>query len=101
MRKTFISIQALFSRAFLSLREFLAGASMSWAAVPYTLKRRREMENLFMFQTFLNLHGSLPMPMRHRLVLLPYVVPQIMYWRRRFSLWDDSLEHADLKHIGH
>jgi hypothetical protein len=84
-----------------TLHEFIAGAALSWASVPYVLRRRQETEKLFMLMTLMELTGSPPMPPPHRLFLLPYVVPQILYWRRRLALWDDSLETADLKHIGH
>lgn len=84
-----------------SLHEFVSGAALSWAAVPYLLKRRQETENLFILITLLELNGYSPFPPRQRLFLLPYVIPQILYWRRRLALWDDALEVADLKHLGH
>jgi hypothetical protein len=83
------------------LHEFVAGTALSWTAVPYLLKRRKETENLFILMTLLDLMGESPLPPRYRLMMLPHVVPQILYWRRRLALWDDSLETADLKHIGH
>lgn len=95
------SIRALLQRGIDTLREFLAGAALSWMSVPYLLHRRRETENLFILMTILGLVGSSPVPQRYRLFLLPYVVPQIMSWRRRLALWDDSLETVDLRHIGH
>ena len=97
----FETIRAWFQRSIGAVREFLAGAALSWAAVPYVLHRRRETENLFILMTLLGLVGNSPIPLRQRLFLLPYVVPQIMSWRRRLALWDDSLEMADLRHIGH
>ena len=54
-----------------------------------------------MLFTLLDLWGSTPLPPSRRLLLLPHVIPQILYWRRRLALWDESLETADLKHIGH
>jgi hypothetical protein len=83
------------------LHEFVAGTALSWTSVPYLLKRRKETENLFILMTLLDLMGTTPLPPRDRLMMLPHVVPQILYWRRRLALWDDSLETADLKHIGH
>ena len=83
------------------LHEFVSGAALSWTAVPYTLRRRKEMENLFILGLILNMKGLSPLPPRYRLFLLPEVVPQIMYWRRKLLLWDEDLEMADLKHIGH
>jgi len=88
-------------RFYSNLREFVAGAALSWTSVPYILKRRKETENLFVFLTLLELWGLSPVPMQGRLWMLPYVVPQILYWRRRLRLWDDALETADLKHLGH
>jgi hypothetical protein len=79
----------------------VAGAALSWTSVPYLLKRRKETENLFVFFTLLELWGMAPFLPRKRLFMLPHVVPQILYWRRRLALWDDALETADLKHIGH
>lgn len=83
------------------LREFIAGAALSWTSVPYLLKRRKETENLFVYLTLLELWGISPFPAQRNLFMLPYVLPQILYWRRRLALWDDALETADLKHIGH
>ncbi len=88
-------------RFYAQLCEFVAGAALSWTSVPYLLKRRKETENLFVFFTLLELWGISPFPTPHKLLMLPYVVPQILYWRRRLALWDDALETADLKHIGH
>jgi len=98
---TLESFRARLQRGIELVREFFAGAALSWTSVPYLLHRRRETENLFILMTWLDLVGNSPLPRRYRLFLLPYVVPQIMYWRRRLALWDDSLETADLKHIGH
>lgn len=94
-------ISQYLKRIYVSLHEFVAGASLSWVAVPYLMKRRRETENLFILMTFLGLVGNSPLPPRYRIFIVPYVVPQILYWRRRLSLWDDSLEMADFRHLGH
>jgi len=83
------------------LHEFVSGTALSWTSVPYILRRRKETENLFMLAFILNMNGLSPLPPRYRLLLLLEVVPQIMYWRRKLLLWDDNLEMADLKHIGH
>jgi hypothetical protein len=83
------------------LYEFFSGAALSWTSVPYLMLRRSENEKLFALALFLNLHGLSPLPPLYRLWLLPEVTPQIMYWRRKLLLWDDDLEMADLKHIGH
>lgn len=90
-----------FQRITDSIHEFVAGAALSWASVPYILKRRQETEKLFILLTLVELTGISPLPSRGRLFLLPFVIPQILNWRRRLALWDDSLETADLKHIGH
>jgi hypothetical protein len=79
----------------------MAGAALSWTSVPYLLKRRKETENLFIIFTLMELWGIAPFSPYKRLFMLPHVVPQILYWRRRLALWDDALETADLKHIGH
>ncbi len=81
--------------------EFLFGAAISWAAVPYQLKRRKEFEDVFVAYSMLAIWGISPLPPTRRLFLLPHVIPQILYWRRRLALWDESLETADLKHLGH
>ena len=83
------------------LHEFVSGTALSWTSVPYILRRRKETENLFMLALILNMKGLSPLPSRYRLWLLLEVVPQILYWRRKLLLWDDSLETADLKHLGH
>lgn len=90
-----------FQRISDTIHEFVAGAALSWASVPFILKRRQESEKLFILLTLLELTGNSTLPWRGRLFLLPYVIPQILNWRRRLALWDDSLETADLKHIGH
>ncbi|HSF82626.1 MAG TPA: hypothetical protein VLA49_15430 [Anaerolineales bacterium] len=94
-------IAAWFRRILDALHEFVAGAALSWASVPFILKRRQETEKLFILLTWLELTGNSPLPVRGRFFLLPFVIPQILTWRRRLALWDDSLETADLKHIGH
>lgn len=83
------------------ISEFMFGAAMSWVLVPYTLKRRAELERIFIFLTASYLEGVPVMPPSAALRLLPYLVPQILYWRRRLALWDEALESADLKHLGH
>ena len=83
------------------VRGFVFGAALSWTSVPYLLLRRRENERLFSLALYLNLRGLSPLPPRYRLWMLLQVTPQILYWRRRLTLWDDSLETVDLKHIGH
>jgi hypothetical protein len=81
--------------------EFLFGAAMSWVMVPHLLKRRAELERLFILLTASDLLGAPVGPQPGGLWLLPFVVPQIMYWRRRLALWGEEMEVIDLRHIGH
>ncbi len=81
--------------------EFLFGAALSFIMPPYVIRRRDELERLFILNITTDLLGIPVIPSPHHLRLLPFVVPQIMLWRRRLALWDDSLETADLKHLGH
>ncbi|GAB4522492.1 MAG: hypothetical protein Fur0018_04340 [Anaerolineales bacterium] len=83
------------------LRAFMFGAAISWIAPPYLLARRREEEAFFIFLMQTSLLGMPILPSRRRLILLPYVIPNILNWKRRIKLWDDSLDTVDLKHIGH
>lgn len=83
------------------IHEFFSGAALSWTSVPYLMLRRHETERLFALAFLLNLHGLSPLPARYRLWMLLEMTPQIMYWRRKLLLWDEDLEMADLKHIGH
>lgn len=77
------------------------GAAMSWVLAPYALKRRAELERIFMLLVEGHLIGLPFLPPFSGLRLLPYLVPQILYWRRRLALWDEALETADLRHLGH
>lgn len=81
--------------------EFLFGAAISWAAVPYQLRRRKVYEEVFALHLLLASRGLQPLPPSHRLFLLPFFVPQILYWRHRLALWDEALDTADLRHLGH
>ncbi len=81
--------------------EFMFGAAMSWVMMPHMLKRREELERIFMLMTLGELTGVSISPPSGGLRLLPFLVPQILYWRRRLALWDDEMEEVDLKHIGH
>ncbi|MFQ5944380.1 MAG: hypothetical protein ACE5JF_12590, partial [Anaerolineales bacterium] len=60
-----------------------------------------EIERLFVLMTGADLIGLPLFPPRFKLQLLPFLMPQILYWRRRLALWDEDLEGLDLKHIGH
>ncbi len=83
------------------LRGFIFGTAISWVAPPYLIRRRDETERLFVLLMESHLLGMPVLPWRTRLFLLPYAIPGILTWKRRLRLWDDSLEMADLKHIGH
>jgi hypothetical protein len=80
---------------------FLYGTAMSWVMVPYTQKRRSELERLFMLMTVSELMGISLSPQANGLRMLPYLTPQIMHWRRRPGLWVESLDGVDLRHLGH
>ncbi len=83
------------------LYDFMFGAALSWVAVPYRLRRRNSLTQMLVLDFYLGLVGLTPIPPSRRLWLLPYVVPQVMSWHRLWRLWDDSLETANLAHIGH
>jgi hypothetical protein len=83
------------------VNEFFFGVAMSWVMVPYVQKRRSELERLFMLMTVSDLMGISLSPQTNGLRMLPYMTPQIMYWRRRPALWIDNLEGVDLRHLGH
>jgi len=83
------------------LREFIFGAALSWVTVPIRLKRRNQTEQIFVINLVMEMHGVPLLPTPYRLLMLPYLVPHLMTWRRRLRLWDDSLETVDLRHIGH
>ncbi len=78
------------------------GAAISWIAPPFLLERRQqEEETFFAFIMQTDLLGMPILPTRRRLILLPYLIPSILNWKRRLPLWDDSLATVDLRHIGH
>jgi len=83
------------------LHQFFLGAALSWVSVPYMLRRRAELEHLFILMTTSELMGIPLSPPPNSLRLLPFLIPQILYWRRRLSLWDEELEGAHLQHLGH
>jgi hypothetical protein len=77
------------------------GAAMSWMMPPHTQKRQAELERIFILMTAGDLMGVSLSPPPNGLRLLPFLVPQIMYWRRRLALRDEELEGVNLKHLGH
>ncbi len=92
---------SLWARFLYTVRGFMYGAAKSWVMVPYQLKKRRELEHLFVVLMLSEQAGVPLSPPDLQLRLLPYLVPQILYWRRRMRLWDDDLEMAHLPHLGH
>lgn len=83
------------------LHEFLFGAAMSWVMVPYSQKQHKALERLFMLMVVGDLMGFPLAPPFSGLPLLPFMVPRILSWRRHLLRWNDVLEGADLRHIGH
>lgn len=83
------------------VREFIFGAAMTWVMGPYTLKRRTELERMFMLMTASDLMGLPLSPPLTSLRLLPFMAPQILHWRWRLARWETELEGMDLKHLGH
>ena len=82
------------------LDAFLFGAAASWVLVPHLIKHRQELERLFVMLSSARLMGMPLAPGVEELRLLPYVVPNLLYWQR-MTAFDGVLEQADLKHLGH
>ena len=80
--------------------EFLFGAALSWVIVPLRIKRRAEMERIFALILTMQLRGMPLLPSSYMLKLLPYMMPNLMYWKR-MTVFDKILEEVDLRHIGH
>lgn len=96
-----IGLGKLLTRLQAHIAAFFLGAAMSWISVPYILQRRTELERLFILMTTGDLMGIPLSPPPSSLWLLPFMVPQILHWRRRLKLWDADLETAHIKHLGH
>ena len=88
------------ARVHLHVNEFLAGASLSWTLVPYRMQQRAELERIFALLVNTELLGLPLLPPPCRLNLLPYLLPNLLYWRR-MSIFDRELDGADLRHLGH
>ena len=82
------------------IEEFFFGAAMSWVTVPYMMKRRREMEMLFSVLASMRLLGLPLLPGIDEIHLIPFMLPNLLYWRR-MTIFSDELQGVDLKHIGH
>ncbi len=80
--------------------EFLVGASLSWTLVPHRIQQRAEMERIFALMLSTQLLGMPLLPPPYTLRLLPYLMPNLLYWRR-MTAFDRALEGADLRHLGH
>ncbi len=93
--------ESLWERVLHAVRGFMYGAAKSWVIVPYQLKKRQELEHMFVLLMLSEYEGASLAPPDLQLRLLPYLIPQILYWRRRMRLWDDDLEMAHLPHLGH
>ncbi len=83
------------------VRGFMFGAAQSWLTAPLQLQRRADLERMWMVLILSELSGTPLAPADLRLRLLPYVVPHILYWERRLSLWDEQLEVVNVQHLGH
>ena len=84
----------------LYLDAFLVGAAMSWVMVPHTIQQRKELERIFALESSSRLLGLPLLPGVYILRLLPYLVPNLLNWKRMTG-FDRALEGADMKHLGH
>jgi hypothetical protein len=84
----------------LNLDAFLLGAALSWVMVPHTIQQRKELESIFALEIGSRLLGLPLLPGMYSLKILPYLVPNLLYWKRMTG-FDRALEGADLKHLGH
>jgi hypothetical protein len=55
-----------------------------------TVKTRGEMERVFVLAVLGDLHGVPLLPARCRMQLLPYLVPQVLTWRRHTLGLEDA-----------
>lgn len=84
-----------------AVRGFLYGAAKSWVLVPYQMRHREALERIFMLLVLTEQMGTPIAPADLRVRLLPYLVPQILYWKRRLWLFDEQLELTNVQHLGH
>ena len=80
--------------------EFLFGATLSWTLVPILMRRRQETEHIIALMLLMQNIGMPLLPPAYALKLLPYLIPNLLYWRR-MTIFDQVLEGADLRHLGH
>ena len=82
------------------LDEIIFGAAMSWLAAPHIIQKHLELERIFALKIGAILLGLPVLPSVYSLRLLPYLMPNLLYWKR-MTIFDRELEGADLKHIGY
>lgn len=82
------------------VKAFFFGAAMSWVMAPHTLRMRKELERIFALESGARFLGLPLLPGVYSLRMLPYLVPNLLYWKRMTG-FDRELEGADLKHLGH
>lgn len=82
------------------VRGFVYGAARTWVEAPFHLRRRKELERMWVLLMLTEAAGIPLAPPDLPLRLLPYMVPQILFWRRPY-LWDEELEVTHLPHMGH
>lgn len=100
-REVCVELYRVWADVKLAVRGFLYGAAKSWLMVPYQMRHREEMEHLFMLLILTEQVGAPIAPADLRLRLLPHLVPQILYWKRRLWLFDEQLEMTNVQHLGH
>jgi hypothetical protein len=87
-------------RWYLKFRRFLLGASLSWTLAPYSIQYRAETDHMLGLIIHTQILGIPVLPAEGTLRLLPYLMPNMLSWRR-MTIFDHALEGADLKHLGH
>lgn len=81
-------------------QDFMWGSAYSWLSTMQSVKRRGVLEHMFAFSLYCDLGGFPLLPGISSLRLLPFMVPQILTWRRARYLWSDELESA-ARHLHH
>lgn len=78
-----------------AIKEFVYGM-VAHDIVLYAMRTRANLENLFILVTLGDLIGLPIMPPYYSLRLLPYVVPNLVTWKRRVLREKDILEEETL-----
>jgi len=73
------------SRRWAALKDFFYGLT-GYEFVRHALEMRREAESIFMIVTMGDLLGVPVLPPVYSLRLVPYVVPDIVAWKRRMAI---------------